>query len=180
LSEDAVDQAPPSHQTRPLLEALGRAGEAAVAQEQAGEVELFCVDIDGALFGIESGLIQEVVRVPPITPLPNAPAFLLGVATHRGDVVGAVDLARLLGRGETKVGARTRMAVARAEGMVVALLADQVMGLRTYPASAVKPAPLGAEGSEFISGIVFAGRSTNILDLRRALSSARERATSRR
>jgi purine-binding chemotaxis protein CheW len=163
-----------------LLAALDRAGERDSSTDLGGEVELFCVDINGAPFGIEAGLIHEVVRVPPITPLPNAPAFLLGVASHRGDVVGIVDLARLLGRGETEVDGRTRMAMARADGMVVALLADQVMGLRTYPASAIKPAPLGAEGSEFISGIVFAEHSMNILDLRRALSNARERATARK
>jgi purine-binding chemotaxis protein CheW len=165
---------------KPLLVALQRAGIDPKAVERAGEIELFRVEINGTPFAIESGLIHEVIRIPPITPLPGAPAFLVGVATHRGDVLGVVDLARLLGRGETRISNRSRMAIARSDGMVVAVLADRVAGLVRFPASSLQPAPLGAEGSELISGIIFESETLYILDLRRALSIARERAATRK
>jgi purine-binding chemotaxis protein CheW len=164
---------------KPLLAALARAGVAAAAVEQA-EIELFQVTIAGEPYAIETGLIEEVVRTPPITPLPGAPPFLVGVAAHRGDVVAVVDLARLLGRGDTRISGRSRMAIARSDGMVVALLADEVVGLARFPTRALHPSPLGAAGAEFISGVVFEGATLNILDLRRALSTARERAAQRR
>jgi len=148
--------------------------------DRGDEVELFRLQIAGGAFAVESGLVEEVVRTPHITPLPGAPAFLVGVAAHRGDVLAVVDLARLLGRGDTQLSGRSRMAVARVEGLMVGILADAILGLARFGAKSLQPAPLGAEGSEFISGIVFGEQSLNILDLRRALSAARERATARK
>lgn len=169
----------PNAPERPLLAALARAGVASTDLEPA-EIELFRVTIAGQAFAIESDLVHEVVRTPPITPLPGAPPFLVGVAAHRGLVVPVVDLARLLGRGQTELGGRSRMAIGRADGMVVALLADEVVGLSRFPARALRSAPLGAEGAEFILGVIFEGGSLNILDLRRALAAARERAIARK
>ncbi len=167
---------------KPLLEALAKAAAVgSAAGSQAAEVELFRMTVGGTRVAVESGLVYEVVRVPPITPLPGAPALLVGVAAHRGDVVAVVDLARLLGKGETKLSNRSRIALARSDGFVVAVLADEVIGLESFPARSLQPAPLGTESGEFVAGLLMeGGENTQILDLRRALSSARERASSRK
>lgn len=170
----------PTAQSTPLLEALAHARPGEVGPEKEAEVEMFRLRVAGAAFAVDSGLIQEVVRIPLITPLPGAPAFLVGVAGHRGDVVPIVDLARLLGRGETALGSRSRMAMARADGMAVGLLADEVLGLARVQASARQPPPLGTEDGEFISGVIIGKEPMHLLDLRRALASARERACSRK
>ncbi len=132
-------------------------------------------------FGVESGLVQEVVRIGPITPLPGSPPFLNGVTAHRGDVIAVLDLGRFLGRGETRIHARSRMAVAHADGMVVGLIADEVLGVSRFKASSISPAPLGADaGTEFISGVVAQGEPLNVFDLKRAIASARARSVTRR
>ena len=165
-------------ENRPLLDALDRTGKnAGLAASRVTEVELFCIKLGGMRCAVDAGLIQEVVRMPPITPLPGAPAFLVGVSAHRGDVVSVLDLSRFLGRGETKIGLRSRMAICQADGMLVALIADEVFGLRKFKATAMQPAPLGADGgAEFISGVIADNGTLNILDLRRALATARARA----
>ncbi len=145
---------------------------------EPAELELFRLAIGRQGVAVEVGLIHEVVRTPPVAPLPGAPPFLIGVAAHRGDVVAVVDLARLLGRGQTRLSGRSRLAIARSDGMVVGILADEVTGLVRFPAGALHSAPLGAEGAEFISGVV-EGQGLQLLDLRRALSAARARATPR-
>jgi purine-binding chemotaxis protein CheW len=155
-----------------------RAALASSAPEPA-ELELFRLAIGQQGVAVEVGLIHEVVRTPPVAPLPGAPPFLIGVAAHRGDVVAVVDLARLLGRGQTRLSGRSRLAIARSDGMVVGILADEVTGLVRFPAGALHSAPLGAEGAEFISGVVEEGQGLQLLDLRRALSAARARATAR-
>lgn len=165
----------------PMLQALAAARAADdLGAEKHAEVELFRLEIDGTAFAIEAGLVQEVVRTPPVTPLPGAPGFLVGVAAHRGDVVAIVDLARLLGRGDTHRRDRSRMAIARADGMVVGLLADEVLGLVRVPSTAVQPPPLGTEDKDFISGVAVTPEPVHVLDLRRALATARERASVRR
>ncbi len=164
----------------PMLEALAHAAPVTSGPERVAEAELFRLRIGDTSFAVEAGLVQEVVRTPPVTPLPGAPAFLIGVAAHRGDVVAMVDLARLLVRGETQISSRSRMAIARADGLVVALLADEVLGLVRVASASIQPPPLGTEDAEFISGIVVGKDPVHILDLRRALATARERAAVRR
>jgi chemotaxis signal transduction protein len=170
----------PTPRTSPLMSALQHAGTGASSVEKIAEVELFRLRVGDTTFAVESGLVQEVVRTPPITPLPGAPAFLVGVAAHRGDVVAIVDMARLLGRGETHLGERSRMALAKSDGMVVGLLADEVLGLARIPARALQPPPLGAEDAEFIAGVASGDEPLHLLDLRRALATARERASARK
>jgi purine-binding chemotaxis protein CheW len=170
----------PTAAPNPLMEALAQAKVAGATNHKVAEIELFRIEIAGTAFAVEAGLVQEVVRTPPITPLPGAPPFLVGVASHRGDVVAIVDLARLLGRGETQVRERSRLAVARSEGMIVGLLADEVLGLVKLPSASVQPPPLGTEDKEFISGVATVPETIHLLDLRRALATARERASARR
>ena len=38
-----------------------------------------------------------MVKIPPVTPVPNAPSTIVGIFHQRGSVVVVVDLARLLG-----------------------------------------------------------------------------------
>ncbi len=145
------------------------------------DVEFFCFRIRQTRFAVASALMTEVVRLPPVTTLPGSPSFLLGVAAHRGEVIPVVDLSRFLGMGTAVVTPRTRAAIARAEGMVVLLIADQLEGLRQLPGTSVMPPPIGGEGpAEFVSGVVTEARGTlSILDLPRLLAAARSRAVGR-
>jgi purine-binding chemotaxis protein CheW len=48
-------------------------------------------------YGIELTDVREVVPEPLLTPVPGAPAAVLGVVNLRGEVVPVLDTARLLG-----------------------------------------------------------------------------------
>lgn len=49
-------------------------------------------------YAFEIGQIKEVVPVPPISPVPQTKAYILGVANVRGNVLAIVDLAKKFGR----------------------------------------------------------------------------------
>jgi len=164
---------------KPLREMLIEAGDHDVADRAEVEIELFCMEMGDERFAVEAGLVHEVVRLPPITPLPGSPPFLLGVAAHRGEVLPVVDLARLMGRGEARLHQRSRVAVVRFEGMVMALLADQIEGLTRIPSTLLQPAPVGAtqRGAEFLAGVSSDPLGNfSLLDLRRLVQVARSRA----
>lgn len=73
----------------------------------------------------------EIVPVPPITPVPLAQAWYLGLANVRGNLVGIVDLARYLKLGETPPGPDSRIVTfAAGLGFNCALLVSRVYGLR--------------------------------------------------
>jgi purine-binding chemotaxis protein CheW len=164
---------------KPLRELLVEAATHGEAASADPDLELFCLQMNGERFALEASLVHEVVRLPPLTPLPGMPNFLLGVCAHRGEVLPVVDLAKLMGRGETKTHNRSRMAVTRVDGMVVALLTDLVEGLTRLPASLIESAPVGAtqRGAEFLAGVSSDPLGTfSVLDLRRLVAAARSRA----
>ena len=48
-------------------------------------------------YGLDILSIQEIVRLPDITPVPQAPEFVAGLTNLRGQIVVAVDLRKLFG-----------------------------------------------------------------------------------
>ena len=50
--------------------------------------------IDGFFYGVEVGKVQEVLRPQEMTPVPLAPAVVMGLINLRGQIVPAIDLRR--------------------------------------------------------------------------------------
>lgn len=80
-----------------------------------------------SLYGVPADTASEVVTVPVLTRVPGAPAHLLGVFAHRGEVLPVVDLARLIGRPVEE--AFKRAVVVRTPKGTVALTATRVIGV---------------------------------------------------
>ncbi|MGE5449815.1 MAG: chemotaxis protein CheW, partial [Methanomassiliicoccales archaeon] len=47
-------------------------------------------------YALDISLVQEIIRPPQITPLPQTPDYFLGIANMRGCIVPVIDPARLL------------------------------------------------------------------------------------
>ena len=47
--------------------------------------------LDDETYGIDVMQIREVLRSPDISPVPGAPAFVLGIINLRGNVVAIID-----------------------------------------------------------------------------------------
>jgi len=81
--------------------------------------------LSGGLFGTATEMVKEVTAVPPLTPIPHAPAAVRGYVNLRGHLVLVVDLNCLLRRGTTAVGAECRLVVLRPElGDACGMLVD--------------------------------------------------------
>jgi twitching motility protein PilI len=78
--------------------------------------------------------INELLAVPPLTPVPGTRPWLLGVANVRGNLMPVVDMARFLFSERTLHSERARLLVVRQGGGSVALLVDEVFGQRTVDA----------------------------------------------
>ncbi|MFZ5446967.1 MAG: chemotaxis protein CheW [Myxococcota bacterium] len=79
------------------------------------------------LFAVPADTASEIVTVPAVTRVPGAPAFLLGVFAHRGELLPLFDLARLTGdrmQGDVK-----RAVLLRLSKGAVALTAGRVLGI---------------------------------------------------
>ena len=144
----------------------------------ASEPWYFCLRLLGGRYGFEAGLVTEVVRLGPLTRLPAAPAFLLGVFTHRGEVLPVLDLGQLVGQGAIPLRPSTRAALVHCAPWKVAVVSDSVEGLVRLPARAIEAPPAERSGmAEFLSGVGHDRQGTvAILDLPRLVEVARHRA----
>jgi purine-binding chemotaxis protein CheW len=167
----------------PLQRALKVAPEQAQAAQARPEQEFFCFRLGELRLGIPSSSVIEVFRGGRLTPLPRTPAFVLGVTGHRGQVLPVLDLLRFLGKGEAKVGDRTRYFVGTSGPFVAAVVADSVIGLKRILTSDVLPPPLGGDASaEHMLGVFqpgARGEALALLDFGRLLQLARKRAVVR-
>lgn len=79
--------------------------------------------------------LSEIARTPPITPLPNLPPSLRGIALVRGRLVCVIDLLQLHGLAATSGG--DYLAVLRTDKGELGILADKVLGFRELQADDV-------------------------------------------
>ena len=166
----------------PLQAAINEAPERATVGDQRAEEEYFVFQVGDLTLGAPSNQVREVTRLGPITPLPRAPAFVMGVVGHRGDVVPLVDLLRFFAQGEMKPGSRSRFFIGESGGQRVGFLTDTLLGLRKiYVADRIQ-APMGSGAqSEFVTGLVQLKDipALSLLDLSRIIASARARVVAR-
>ncbi|HVE87629.1 MAG TPA: chemotaxis protein CheW [Myxococcales bacterium] len=165
----------------PLQRALHGAPERAPPARGRPEQELFFFRLGELRLGVPSENVREVIRAGPLTPLPRAPPFILGVCGHRGEVLPVLDLLRFLGKGEARISPRTRLFVGVSGTFVTGVVTDSVIGLQRVPVQDVLPAPVGGEvSSEHFLGVLTRGPEvTSLLHFSKVLQTARQRAVGR-
>jgi uncharacterized repeat protein (TIGR01451 family) len=171
----ALDLAPASEGAAPAPLALGLlgAGQAPVAGD---ELEFVVFTLAGTDYAVPIANLVETSRPLPVTPVPNLPEWVLGVANVRGDIVSLVDLRLFLGLERCERPAQQRLLVVRARGedMTTGLLVDQVRGLRRLPARNFEAlaAPVTDRVGAYLQGLAeHGGRLLAVLDLDRLLLS---------
>lgn len=56
--------------------------------------EVFLFEIDGGLYAVSVEHIERVMKIPPVTPIPNAPRTIVGIFHLHGKVVVVMDIIR--------------------------------------------------------------------------------------
>jgi purine-binding chemotaxis protein CheW len=111
------------------------------------------------LFAIEILRVQEIRGITPITPIPNAPAYIRGVMNLRGTIVPVIDLRMRFGLGEAEYNRFTVIIVVRLGARIIGLVVDAVSDVLDVATTDIEAAPdLGARvDTSFLSGMVHRG-----------------------
>ncbi len=107
------------------------------------------------LYGIDVMQIREVLRSQAISPVPGAPAFVLGIINLRGNVVAIIDTRSRFALPHREVDEASRILILDAGDHVVGFLVDSVREVVQVNGAQVESAPdTGSrESSRFISGL---------------------------
>lgn len=76
---------------------------------------VFCLGAN--FFAVASSKVAEVVQLPRITPLPNVPEWLLGIADLRGAIISVISLQKLLGAPESPLQSKTKFVVLKSQNL---------------------------------------------------------------
>lgn len=76
--------------------------------------------------------VVEIVAMPPITPVPRAQPWLLGVGSLRGSLFPVVDLKQFMEGRRSKLSEGQRVIIMHQDGGNVALTIDELYGQRSF------------------------------------------------
>jgi purine-binding chemotaxis protein CheW len=125
----------------------------------ADELHLVTFRIGAELFGVPISAVQEIVRVPAIARIPQAPEFVEGVINLRGSVITVVDLRKRLNQApasnEEGWERKSRILVIETCGRQVGVIVDEVTEVLKLQADRVEPAPPMVAGlsNQYINGL---------------------------
>lgn len=107
-------------------------------------------------FGVTATQVQEIVRFPEATLVPDMPRFVKGVMNLRGKIIPLMDLQERFGLTAAPVDeAHRRVVVSMFQEQLVGLIVHSVIGVVRIPAEAIEPLPptLPKIESEYILGV---------------------------
>ena len=152
------------------------------ASPVARELHIVGFQVGRETYGVPITSLHEIVRVPEITTVPDAPSFMEGVINLRGKIVSVMDLRKRLGEKKVTSGKRNRILVVEHRGRLSGLIVDSASEVLKIPASDVEPSPaaLHEGGLNCVTGLgKHKGRLIVLLDMSRLLDlgSAQKEAT---
>lgn len=121
-----------------------------------GKIELVVFRVGEEEFALRLLNIKEIIRVPPMTKVPNVPHYVNGLCSLRGELLPVLDSRKLFGMPEQEFGESSRIIVADIHGKKVGLLTDRVSEVISIEETEVREPPASIKGidGEIINGIL--------------------------
>ncbi len=138
--------------------------------------QLVTFNLDEQCFALSLATVERVIAIAEITPLPGAPAVVLGIVNVRGAIVAVVDIRQRFGLPAREIRLTDRMLIARTSRRAVALIADAVAGVVAKPGTAIVTVDGICSDRKYVAGAVqLEAGLTLIHDLETLLSRDEER-----
>ncbi len=135
--------------------------------------QLVVFNLSSEEYAVTITQVQEIIRLPEITRVPNMPNFVEGVINLRGKIIPVIDLRK---RFNLQIGEHTdknRIIVADAAGQTIGLIVDGVSEVITLSNEQIDPIPptIASIDTEYLQGVgKLEKRLVILLDLKKVLT----------
>jgi purine-binding chemotaxis protein CheW len=123
-------------------------------------------------YGVPIISLHEIVRVPEITAVPDAPTYMEGVINLRGKIVSVIDLRKRFAEKKINTNRQNRILVVEHNGRLAGLIVDSASEVLKIPAGDVEPPPATFQegGMNCVTGLgKYQGRLILLLDMGKLL-----------
>jgi|SRR5689334_18160712 len=134
----------------------------------AKDLQLVGFRIGKETFGVPINLIHEIVRLPEITAVPDAPEYVEGVINLRGKIISVIDLRKRFGEKRVERNRKNRILVAEIDRKMVGLIVDAASEVLRLPHSEIEAPPEVLDEGEvkYVTGVgKLNGRLVILIDL---------------
>jgi purine-binding chemotaxis protein CheW len=124
-------------------------------------------------YGVPITSLHEIVRVPEITAVPDAPIYMEGVINLRGKIVSVIDLRKRFAEKNVASARQNRILVVEHNRRLAGLIVDSASEVLKIPASEVEPPPATFQegGLNCVTGLgKYQGRLIVLLDMEKLLA----------
>ena len=137
--------------------------------------QLVVFRLDDQRYALHLAVVERVVRMVDITPLPKAPEIVLGVVNVQGRILPVVHLRRRFRFAERAIHLSDHLIIARTSKRTVALVVDEVSSVVSCSAQEVRTVQTILPAVEYVQGVLrLEDGMVLIHDLDTALSLAEE------
>lgn len=126
-------------------------------KKETDMIQLVIFLLDGEEYAIPISDLQEIIRIPSITPIPSAPEFILGILNLRGKIVVVVDLEKrfhLIRENNEKPG---HIIITEVGENTFGVMVDMVTEVLRVAVSSIQPTPFLSSSkihADYLKGVV--------------------------
>jgi purine-binding chemotaxis protein CheW len=140
------------------------------------ELHIVGFQVGRETYGVPITSLHEIVRVPEITAVPDAPDYLEGVINLRGKIVSVMDLRKRFGDKQATLTKRNRILVVEHSGKLAGLIVDSATEVLKIASADVEapPAVFQEGGLNCVTGLgkIQGRRLIVLLDMTKLLAPA--------
>ncbi len=93
-------------------------------------------------YGVEVLRVREIIRMPGITKMPNAPHYVEGIINLRGTVIPIISIRKRFGLQESECNSHTRIMVMDVAGGLTGFIVDGVSEVIRISSNEIQPPPI--------------------------------------
>jgi len=115
---------------------------------------LIVFSLDHQLYALPLQVVDRVVRMVAITPLPKAPDIILGAVNFQGRIIPVINIRRRFRLPEKEIALTDQLLVAHTSQRPVALVADAVHDVIASSAQNLIETENILSGMEYVAGVI--------------------------
>ncbi|MDX8413404.1 MAG: chemotaxis protein CheW [Mariprofundales bacterium] len=174
IAQDAVNEAIQQAEAQKANSDVAEESEEKVTVAEGESMQWVVFTLNGEEYAAKGEQIREIVRVPEIVTVPQAPDFVEGAIALRGRILPVINLSRRFGEDASEIHDDAKIIVAEMQGVATGVLVDSVRAVMDISDQDQQEAPGIVAGKNGmitgLAGLDDGKRIIMLLDLNRVLN----------